>query len=139
MAKIGDDELAKLKAAHGKVFVFETLALPDDADSAAIQNFDPKTAPCDSWVFKAPKRVDWMAHKLLTTKAMAGDASGVLANSQLARACLVWPKADEFDALHEAAPDLTDDMGSNLLVEFRGGLHLRVSKSGGAIQGGAGG
>ena len=120
MAKITDDELTKLKAAHGKVLVLETA--PDTAEG--------DEAPGDTWVFKSPKRADWMAHKHLTTKSIAGDASGVLANVQLARACLVWPKSEDFDALVEMAPAIADGMGAELVGTFRGGLQLRASKSG---------
>lgn len=120
MAKITDDELAALKTKHGKVLVLETA--PDTAEG--------DEAPGDTWVFRAPRRADWMAHKLLATKAIAGDASGTLASVQLARACLVWPSAADFDALIEAAPAIADGMGGELLASFRGGLQLRASKSG---------
>lgn len=110
------EELAALKAANPRG-VLARLVGPEDAEDEA----------CDEYVFRVPSRQDYNGYKTHQKKALLGQAMPDAAAS-LARACLLFPSKDDFDALRERAPAIAEDLGEALVESAAAGLSVREGK-----------
>lgn len=116
MPKISDDDFQKLKAANPRG-VISKLVGPDEAEDDA----------CDDFVFRVPTRQDYNSYKTHQKRALLGQAAPDAAAS-LARACLLFPSKDDFDALREKAPAIVEDLGEELVEAAAAGLSVREGK-----------
>lgn len=116
MAKISDDDLQKLKAANPRGVIVRLVG-PEEADDEA----------CDEYVFRVPTRADYNGYKTHQKKALLGQAMSDAAAS-LARACLLFPSKDDFDALRERAPAIVEDLGEEIVESASAGLSVREGK-----------
>lgn len=122
--KISPEEIAQLKTAnppprgskreHGIILL---SAGPDDAD----------VVDCDDFVFKVPPRATWVQYRGHVKASLAGrgpaDAATILAKN-----CLLWPTAAEFDALRERAAPITEEFGEILASAADDGMSVREGK-----------
>lgn len=117
MAKISDEELKMLREKYPRgVKVLETV--PDGASD---------DAPVDEFVFRKIDRAAHTKYRALSKRALA-QGSGGDEPALLAKELLVWPKAEDFDALRERAPGVAEEMGYALLADADGGLMVREGK-----------
>lgn len=110
------EELAAFKAANPRGIITRLVG-PEEAEDDA----------CDEFVFRVPTRQDFLAYKTHQKKALLGQAAPDAAAS-LARACLLFPSKEDFDALRDKAPAIAEDLGEELVEAAAAGLSVREGK-----------
>lgn len=116
MAKITDEQLAKLRTEHPRGVKFLTVAPDGQPDDEG-----------DEFVFRNVDRAEYTRYKSAQQASLVGRGAGDH-RTLLARSLLLFPTVAEFDALREKAPAIPEEFGDILAADADAGLTVREGK-----------
>lgn len=117
MPAISDDDLKALRAKNPRGVKLLTV-VPEDA---------PEGAAGDDFVFRKIDRAAFVKYRALMRRGVMGQGGGD-ESTMVARELLLHPSVEDFDALRERAPLVTEEFGQTLLEDASAGLAVREGK-----------
>lgn len=128
MPRITDENLAQIRTKHPRGVKVLEVALDEEAAAEAAKSLaEGQELPVDEFVFRKIDRASHTKYRSLQKRSMVHGGGGDEA-TLLARELLVWPTVQDFDALRERAPAITEDFGHALLADAAAGLEVREGK-----------
>ncbi len=115
MPQISDEQLAKLRAENPRGVKVYTVG-PAEGEG-----------PSDHYVFRTVDRATYTQYRAHQKRGLVGQGPSDPA-SILAKNLLLFPSAQDFDALRERAPAITEEFGELLAADADAGLVVTEGK-----------